>query len=281
MFTGIVSALGTHRRIAQPLGADPCPWQAQLTIAAPDGYLDDTVQLGDSIALERRLHDRRRASKRQRHRFEDRRFRREPAPSTAGARPSAARSTWRRRCAPTIASAATSSAAMSTASARVTRISSRSANRGSCGIARRRASWRASWPTRARSPSTASASPSTASIDASPDGCEISINLIPHTLQNTTLGTLKAEGQRRQPRDRSDRALCRAHADGARCRGISLACGRARPTLWVAPAYNSTDGRHRFGTRTRRRAGIGPHGRAGRRGRSRERRRSACSPPTT
>ena len=43
------------------------------------------------------------------------------------------------------------------------------------------------------------------------DGCEFSINLIPHTLENTTLGTLQA-GQPRQPRDRPDRALRRAHA---------------------------------------------------------------------
>ena len=48
MFTGIISGLGriTH---AKPLGADASHGK-QLVIGAPPGYLDD-VQLGDSIAL--------------------------------------------------------------------------------------------------------------------------------------------------------------------------------------------------------------------------------------
>ena len=47
-----------------------------------------------------------------------------------------------------------------------------------------------------------------------PDGCEFSINLIPHTLQNTTLGHAAGRAAR-QPRDRPDRALRRAHARAA------------------------------------------------------------------
>jgi riboflavin synthase len=48
MFTGIISGLG---RIvaAEPLGADPAHGK-RLVVEAPAGYLDD-VQLGDSIAL--------------------------------------------------------------------------------------------------------------------------------------------------------------------------------------------------------------------------------------
>jgi riboflavin synthase len=43
------------------------------------------------------------------------------------------------------------------------------------------------------------------------EGCEISINLIPHTVENTSLGT--PEGRRAgQPRDRYRGALRRAHA---------------------------------------------------------------------
>ncbi|HEY9065486.1 MAG TPA: riboflavin synthase [Burkholderiaceae bacterium] len=48
MFTGIISGLGRITR-ADALGADASHGK-RLTIQAPDGYLDD-VQLGDSIAL--------------------------------------------------------------------------------------------------------------------------------------------------------------------------------------------------------------------------------------
>ena len=48
MFTGIVSGLGRITAVA-PLGADASHGN-RLTIEAPSGYLDD-VQLGDSIAL--------------------------------------------------------------------------------------------------------------------------------------------------------------------------------------------------------------------------------------
>jgi riboflavin synthase len=48
MFTGIISGLGRITR-ADTLGNDPSHGK-RLTIAAPAGYLDD-VQLGDSIAL--------------------------------------------------------------------------------------------------------------------------------------------------------------------------------------------------------------------------------------
>ena len=48
MFTGIVSGLGRITAVA-PLGADASHGK-RLTIEAPSGYLDD-VQLGDSIAL--------------------------------------------------------------------------------------------------------------------------------------------------------------------------------------------------------------------------------------
>jgi riboflavin synthase len=41
-------------------------------------------------------------------------------------------------------------------------------------------------------------------------GTEASINLIPHTVQNTALGRWPAAA--RQPGNRPDRALCRAHA---------------------------------------------------------------------
>ncbi len=48
MFTGIISGLGCIAE-ARPLGADASHGK-RLTITAPSGYLDD-VQLGDSIAL--------------------------------------------------------------------------------------------------------------------------------------------------------------------------------------------------------------------------------------
>lgn len=48
MFTGIISGLGRIIE-SRPLGTDPAHGR-QLTVAAPPGYLDD-VQLGDSIAL--------------------------------------------------------------------------------------------------------------------------------------------------------------------------------------------------------------------------------------
>jgi len=48
MFTGIISGLGRITR-ADALGSDPSHGK-RLTIAAPAGFLDD-VQLGDSIAL--------------------------------------------------------------------------------------------------------------------------------------------------------------------------------------------------------------------------------------
>ena len=48
MFTGIISGLGRLSKVA-PLGADPSHGK-RLTIATPPGYLAD-VQLGDSIAL--------------------------------------------------------------------------------------------------------------------------------------------------------------------------------------------------------------------------------------
>lgn len=48
MFTGIISGLGRLSNVA-PLGADPSHGK-RLTIATPPGYLAD-VQLGDSIAL--------------------------------------------------------------------------------------------------------------------------------------------------------------------------------------------------------------------------------------
>jgi len=48
MFTGIISGLGRITQ-ADPLGSDPSHGK-RLTISAPAGYLDD-VQLGDSIAL--------------------------------------------------------------------------------------------------------------------------------------------------------------------------------------------------------------------------------------
>jgi len=48
MFTGIISGLGRITR-AEALGSDPSHGR-RLTIAAPAGFLDD-VQLGDSIAL--------------------------------------------------------------------------------------------------------------------------------------------------------------------------------------------------------------------------------------
>ena len=56
------------------------------------------------------------------------------------------------------------------------------------------------------------------SVTDRPDGCEFSINLIPHTLQNTTLGTLRVRAAR-QPRDRPDRALRRADAERLRLHG--------------------------------------------------------------
>ena len=56
------------------------------------------------------------------------------------------------------------------------------------------ARWRASSRSRARSRSTASASPSTASRTA-PAGCAIGINLIPHTVQNTSLRGLAVGGR--------------------------------------------------------------------------------------
>jgi len=48
MFTGIISGLGRITRV-DPLGSEPGHGK-RLTIATPPGYLDD-VQLGDSIAL--------------------------------------------------------------------------------------------------------------------------------------------------------------------------------------------------------------------------------------
>jgi riboflavin synthase len=48
MFTGIITGLG-HIVEAKPLGADPSHGK-RLVLQAPDDYLDD-VQLGDSIAL--------------------------------------------------------------------------------------------------------------------------------------------------------------------------------------------------------------------------------------
>jgi riboflavin synthase len=48
MFTGIITGLG-HIVEAKPLGADPSHGK-QLVLQAPAGYLDD-VQLGDSISL--------------------------------------------------------------------------------------------------------------------------------------------------------------------------------------------------------------------------------------
>ncbi|MGE5866605.1 MAG: riboflavin synthase [Rhizobacter sp.] len=48
MFTGIITGLGQITDVA-PLGADPTHGK-RLTVQAPVGYLDD-VQLGDSIAL--------------------------------------------------------------------------------------------------------------------------------------------------------------------------------------------------------------------------------------
>lgn len=48
MFTGIITGLGQITDVA-PLGADPTHGK-RLTVQAPAGYLDD-VQLGDSIAL--------------------------------------------------------------------------------------------------------------------------------------------------------------------------------------------------------------------------------------
>jgi riboflavin synthase len=48
MFTGIISAIGTITH-ARALGATPA-FGLRLVVAAPDGYLAD-VQLGDSIAL--------------------------------------------------------------------------------------------------------------------------------------------------------------------------------------------------------------------------------------
>jgi riboflavin synthase len=49
MFTGIGSGVGRITHVA-PLGADAPFFGRQLTLAAPAGFLDD-VQLGDSIAL--------------------------------------------------------------------------------------------------------------------------------------------------------------------------------------------------------------------------------------
>jgi riboflavin synthase len=48
MFTGIITGIGRITEV-RPLGADPSHGR-QLTITTPRGYLDD-VQLGDSIAL--------------------------------------------------------------------------------------------------------------------------------------------------------------------------------------------------------------------------------------
>ena len=48
-------------------------------------------------------------------------------------------------------------------------------------------------------------------VKDSPKGCEVSINLIPHTVENTALGALQRE-RRRQPGNRPDRALCGTHA---------------------------------------------------------------------
>ena len=59
------------------------------------------------------------------------------------------------------------------------------------------------------------------------DGCEISINLIPHTVHNTALGVAarRAPGQ---SGDRLDRTLRRTHARRAARRHRRLAAGRQR-----------------------------------------------------
>ena len=106
--------------------------------------------------------------------------------------------------------------------------SSASASRRSCA-SRRRARWRASSRRRDRSRSTASASPSTASSTRR-STCEFSVNLIPHTVAQTTLRRLAAAA--RQPRDRHHRPLRRAHARlGPGALTLHPACSVTPPTI--------------------------------------------------
>ena len=137
------------------------------------------------------------------------------------------------------------------------------------GAAARSAS---TWRTRARSRSTASASRSTRVADF-PDGTEISINLIPHTVQNTALGQLKAGSRVNLEIDLIARYVERMLTGAAP--NPESQCMSATSATTLTPVV------HLPGRRHRRRRARRPHGDPGRRGGPRERRRPGARPPTT
>ena len=204
MFTGIITGVGRIAAV-HDLGSSLQPRQAPHHRGA--GRLPRRRRPGRQHRAQRRLHDGHRA-------------RRRPAPASPStsrpnrwtrppAWPSPAPSTSKKPCARTTAWAATSSPATWTASARVTplRAGRRKLGAAHPGAARR---WR-KYLAYKGSITVNGVSLTVNRVADSADGCEVSINLIPHTVQNTALGTL-ARRQPRQPRDRPDRPLRRAHA---------------------------------------------------------------------
>ncbi len=207
MFTGIVSGIGRIVDV-RPLGADAAFGKA-LTIEAPAGWLGSTAHRRQHRAR-RRLHDRRLDRRRARS-LPGRGLGREPRRAPPASTPPAT-STSRRRCAPATGSTAIWSAATSTASAPWL-ASSASASRGSCAVA--------APPALARflalkgSIAVDGVSLTVNRVVDSAAACEFSVNLIPHTVAAHDLARPRRRPPR-QPRGRPDRALCRAHARGAR-----------------------------------------------------------------
>jgi len=186
MFTGIISGLGRITR-ADALGSDASHGK-RLTIAAPPGYLDD-VQLGDSIALN-------------------------GACMTATTLDSAASSFTIDISAESLAHTSGLDAVGAVNLEKAMRANDRlgghmvSGHVDGLGTVSHFAPVGESWELRILTPrelarfiaykgsiTVNGVSLTVNRVTDAAEGCELSINLIPHTLANTTLGELKA-GQR-------------------------------------------------------------------------------------
>jgi len=186
MFTGIISGLGRITE-ARALGADASHGK-QLTIATPSGYLDD-VQLGDSIAIN-------------------------GACMTVTTFDAAAQRFTLDISAESLDKTAGLAEPGPVNLEKAMRANDRlgghmvSGHVDGIGSISHFAAVGESWELRIRTPAELArfiaykgsitvngVSLTVNRVIDGPDGCELSINLIPHTLENTTLGTLQA-GQR-------------------------------------------------------------------------------------
>jgi riboflavin synthase len=186
MFTGIITGVGRIAAV-HDLGSS-LDHGKRLTIEAPGGYLDD-VALGDSIALNgacmtvTTLDPSSTASP---STFQPNRWTRPPG------WPDRARSTWKKPCAPSDRLGGHIVSGHVDGVGRVTRFEQVGE----------------SWELAVLAPTSLCEVPGLQGLDHGqrrqphrqphvqdgPQGCEISINLIPHTVENTALGALHVDG---------------------------------------------------------------------------------------